>query len=202
MKIHDKLEQGTQEWLDVRKLKMTASNARAIGNNGKGLETYIYELVADYYSTGEKEQYTNEHIERGNELEPIARSVYELETGRKVDEVGFIAVGEYSGCSPDGLIEKDGGLEIKCVDDKKYFKMLIDDTDIKDYDWQIQMCLLVSGREWWDLVIYNPNFNKNMIIKRIPPDPVKQEKLKIGLAKGEKMIEELIDKYNKLTTNL
>jgi len=94
MVIYDKIEQGTEEWFSVRKGRMTASCARAIGNNGKGLETYILELVADYYSTGEKEQYTNEHIERGNELEPIARSVYELETGRKVDEVGFIAVGE------------------------------------------------------------------------------------------------------------
>jgi putative phage-type endonuclease len=198
MVIYDTIEQGTEEWFNCRKLKMTSSKAQAIGNNGKGLETYIYELVAEYYSSSEKEQYTNEHLERGNELEPIARSVYELETGRKVDEVGFIAVGEYSGCSPDGLIEKDGGLEIKCVDDKKYFKMLIDDTDIKDYDWQIQMCLLITGRKWWDLVIYNPNFKKNMIIKRILPDQVKQEKLKIGLAKGEKLIKELIEKYNKL----
>jgi len=76
--------------------------------------------------------------------------------------------------------------------------MLIDDTDIKDYDWQIQMCLFITGRKWWDLVIYNPNFKKNMIIKRILPDQVKQEKLKIGLAKGEKLIKELIEKYNKL----
>ena len=79
MKIIKDIEQGSQDWFDIRKGKMTASHAQAIGNQGKGLETYIYELMAEYFSSGEKEQFSNEHTERGNELETLARQIYELE---------------------------------------------------------------------------------------------------------------------------
>jgi len=199
MKIYKNIEQGSEEWFKIRELKATASHAQAIGNSGKGLETYVYDLVAEHYSTGEKVNFTNEHTERGNELEEVAREMYKLETGDKVEEAGFIEMNEFIGASPDGLIGEDGGLEIKCVEDKKYFKMLIGAIDpVKDYDWQIQMSLLVSERKYWQLVIYNPNFKKNMIITKVLPDPVKQEKLKVGLAKCERMIKELIEKYNKI----
>jgi putative phage-type endonuclease len=197
MKIYN-IQQGTQEWFDIRKLKMTGSKAQAIGNNSKGLETYIYELVADYYSSQEKEQYTNEDLERGNELEEQARGVYELETGNKTEQVGFIELDEFTGVSPDALVGKDGGLEIKCLNDKRYFKELMSDKRTTDYDWQIQMCLYVTGRKWWDLVIYNPNFKQNIIIYRIESDEEKQEKLKVGLETSKQMIKDLINKYNNL----
>jgi putative phage-type endonuclease len=191
-------EQQSEEWFNCRKLKMTSSKAQAIANNGTGLQSYIYELVAEYYSSSEKEHFSNEHTERGNELEPTARDMYELETGNKVEQVGFIEMNKYSGGSPDGLVGDDGLIEIKCVEDKKYFKLLVDKEEITDYDWQIQMNLLVSGRKWCDLVIYNPNFEKNMIIQRKYIDELKQEKLKVGLAQGEKMIKDLINKYKKI----
>jgi putative phage-type endonuclease len=191
-------EQQSEEWFNCRKLKMTSSKAQAIANNGTGLQSYIYELVAEYYSSSEKEHFSNEHTERGNELEPTARDMYELETGNKVEQVGFIEMNKYSGGSPDGLVGEDGLIEIKCVEDKKYFKLLVDKEEITDYDWQIQMNLLVSGRKWCDLVIYNPNFEKNMIIQRKYIDELKQEKLKVGLAQGEKMIKDLINKYKKI----
>ncbi len=193
-----KCEQQSEEWFNCRKLKMTSSKAQAIGNNGTGLQSYIYELVAEYYSSSEKEHYTNEHLERGIELEPTAGDMYELETGNKVEQVGFIEMSKYSGGSPDGLVGDDGMIEIKCVEDKKYFKLLVDKEENTDYDWQIQMNLLVSGRKWCDLVIYNPNFSQNMIIQRKYIDELKQEKLKVGLTQGEKMIKDLINKYNKL----
>jgi putative phage-type endonuclease len=191
-------EQQSEEWFNCRKLKMTSSKAQAIGNNGTGLQSYIYEIVAEYYSSSEKEHFSNEHTERGNELEPTARDMYELETGNKVEQVGFIEMNKYSGGSPDGLVGEDGLIEIKCVEDKKYFKLLVDKEEITDYDWQIQMNLLVSGRKWCDLVIYNPNFSQNMIVQRKEKDELKQEKLKVGLTQGEKMIKDLINKYKKI----
>lgn len=169
---------------------MTASKAQAIGNYGKGLETYIVEMMAEYYSSGEKEHFSSKDTDRGNEYEPVARGVYELERDVEVRTVGFIERDEYSGASPDGLIGDDGGLEIKCIDDVKYFKHLLNGE--KEIDsahlWQVQMNLLVSGRKWWDLLIYNPNFEKSMCIYRILPDPEKFKELEIGLAKGKEMI--------------
>lgn len=195
-----KLEQGSEEWLNARKGKLTASHAQAIGNNGKGLETYIMELMAEYFSSGEKEQFGNKHTDRGNELEPTARKIYEFENDATVKEVGFIEHDEYVGCSPDGLIDKDGGLEIKCIDDIKYFKYLL--NGYKEIDsghfWQVQMNLLITERKWWDLAIYNPNFKKSMCVFRILPDKEKFEALKKGFEIGIAKIKEIKSKLNQI----
>jgi len=190
--------QGSEEWFKARQLKMTASHAQAIASQGKGLESYVNELIADYLSTAEKEHYSNEHTQRGNELEPEARTVYEMETSNFVEEVGFIEHNEYSGCSPDGLIGDNGGLEIKCPSDKVYVNYLLIDKIPTDYMWQIQMNLLITGRKWWDYMIYNPNFEQDNVITRVEPDEEKLKKLKAGLEKGEQIIKERLNKIKSL----
>lgn len=192
MKIHS-FEQLSDEWFAIRKGKMTASHAQAIGTNGKGLDTYIMEIMSEYHSSGKKEHYTNGDIERGIELEEFAREMYELETDSKIDQVGFIEHSEFAGCSPDGLIGKEGGVEFKALKDINHFKMIVNgEKEIESkYLWQIQMCLFITGRKWWDFVSYNPNYKKSLLIFRIEPDETKEEKLKEGMKTGEKKIKDL-----------
>lgn len=189
MEIHN-CEQGSPEWFEVRKGKMTASHAQAIGNYGKGLETYILEMMAEYFSSKDKEQFSNIHTDRGNEYEPVAREMYEFERDVEVKQVGFIQFNEYVGASPDGLVGDEGGIEIKSIDDKDYFRHLIfGEKEIeKKHLWQIQMNLLITGRKWWDLIIYNPNYKKSMCVYRITPDTAMFKELEIGFQKGAEMI--------------
>jgi putative phage-type endonuclease len=197
MQIHN-MEQGSEAWFEIRKLKMTASNATAIGANGAGLKTYITALVAEYLSSAKPERYTNEHIERGNELEAEARIVYELETSNKVQQVGFITSNDYVGCSPDGLVGDDGLVEIKCKSDVKHLQQLIEgEKGVESaYRNQMQMQMLVTGRKWCDYVCYNPNFKKCIYIHRFKVDDKYQEKLKEGLVAGELMIKEMLEVYS------
>jgi len=199
MKIYNEIEQGSTEWFELRKGKMTASHAQEIGNNGKGLETYIVSLMAEKWSNGEKEQYTNKDIERGNELEDQARSIYAINSGLEISDVGFIEYSEFIGCSPDGLVEQCGMIEIKCPNDINYFKHLLDGISAIDtkYIWQIQMNLLITDREWCDYIAYNPNFPKSTFIHRFFPDPEKFKKLLVGFEMGEekiKAINKIIEK--------
>jgi hypothetical protein len=154
--------------------------------------------MSEYYSSGEKEQFTNKHTERGNELEPIARDIYEMDTGNKVEQVGFCEMNEFVGCSPDGLIRKDGGVEIKSIDDKGYFNLLIDKKIDSAYIWQIQMNLLITGRKWWDFVAYNPNYEKSIYIERILPDKEKFKKLETGFETAKNLINNLKEIYEKI----
>ena len=118
------MEQRTPEWFEIRKGKMTASNAQAIGANGAGLKTYIYTLMAEKFSNN-KVSFSNADTERGVELEENARLTYQI-AHHDVQEVGFIEMDEFVGCSPDGLIEEDGGIEIKCVNDVNFLKLIVD----------------------------------------------------------------------------
>lgn len=200
MKIHN-FEQRTDEWYAIRKGKMTASNAETIITNGKGLETYIYNLMAEYYSSAEKENYINADMQRGIDLEPEARLEFEFYTDLDVQEVGFVEYNEFIGVSPDGLIGDDGLIEIKCPNDSIYFKLLLSNNIKPEYIAQMQMQMYVTDRQYCYFVSYNPNFEKSLYIKKINRDEEMIEKLKKGLERGTELIKEIKKNFRKVGTN-
>jgi len=192
MKYHQ-CKQKSDEWFAIRlEHPLTASHAQAIGNQGKGLDTLCWEKIAEKNSKGEKTQYTNEHLERGNELEEEARVIYEFETGNSVTEIGFVtntSISKIGGVSPDGLVDEDGLTEIKCFADAKHFQMSVKGLTIESkYMWQMQMQLLFTERKWCEFVAYNPNFEKSLLVERVFPDKEMQDKIIAGLKKGEDII--------------
>ena len=84
--------QGTPEWLAERAGKVTASMVSAVLAKPEtaGYRDYQAQLVAEIL-TGKPQgsDYTNAAMQFGTEMEPLARSAYEAETGFSVDEVGF-----------------------------------------------------------------------------------------------------------------
>jgi len=174
-------EQRSPEWFEIRKLKFTASHASEIATAGKGLETYIGKVVAESFVTEEK--YSNADMERGVELESEAISIYELETGNIVTPVGFVEMDEHTGCSPDGLVGEDGGIEVKCHNAEVFLRLVCSDEIDTKYLWQIEMNLLITQRNWFDYIGYNPNFKP--YIKRVYSDPTRQAKLLKGLEIGK-----------------
>lgn len=179
-------KQASDEWFKLREKRLTASHGQAIATADKGLDTYINDKILELIVG--RENYTNADIERGNEIEPIARITYEFKTGNKVKEVGFITPDnefeKWIGISPDGLVGYDGGVEFKARNNKIHLAILrtgkIDTKTI----WQIQMSLLVTKCLWWDFGSYNPNFNTELFIKRVYPDLAAFKKLENGFKIG------------------
>ena len=191
------IQQYSPEWFEIRSKRMTASHAQAILANGKGLKTYIREMMSDYYSNMEIESFSNKHTERGLELEPIAKSIYELESGNDVRDIGFVVLDDYVGCSPDGLVGEDGLVEIKCPSNKVYFDLLLDNKIDPKYYAQMQMQMYVCNRKWCDYVVYNPNYNRSIIIIRVEQDEETIVNLQIGLESGKRMIGEIVERMEK-----
>jgi len=193
MIIHN-MPQRSEEWYAVRRGKLTASNAQAIGNQEKGLETLCLECVADILTSGQgKENYDNADMERGRELEEKAKQLYSFMYDYPITEVGFIENDEYSGCSPDGLIHEDGMIEVKCPNNKVYTELLIHKKLDTKYIWQCQMQLLCTDRIWCDLVFYNRNFEKPLLVFNQVINDEMQQQLIDGIKKGS----EIIQKYLK-----
>lgn len=200
MKIYN-FEQRTEDWYNIRKGKMTASNAETIIANGKGLETYIYNLMAEYYSSAEKENYINADMQRGIDLEPEAKIEFQFYTGLDIKEVGCVELNEYILASPDGLIGDDGLIEIKCPNDSIYFKLLLSNNIKPEYIAQMQMQMYVTDRQYCYFVSYNPNFEKSLYIKKINRDEEMIDKLKKGLERGTELIKEIKENFRKVGTN-
>lgn len=194
MIYHWDIQQQSPEWFEIKRGKMSASHATAIGNCGKGLETYCRQIIQEMIC--EKVSYTNKDMERGNELEPIARITYEFENSCEVKQIGFITYSDHVGCSPDGLVNHDGGIEMKARNDSIHLGLLLGDSVDSSTVWQMNMCMLITGRQWWDFCSYNPNFKQSLFVQRFYPDQPKFEALLKGFHFGKKMIEELLSNPN------
>lgn len=197
----DEIEQGSKAWHDLRCLKFTASNASTIMANGKGLETLVKEMIADYYSSQQFDEYSgkykNDNMQRGNDFEQMARTFYTLETGKSVEQVGFIESDEYVGCSPDGLVDDDGLIEIKNHSDKVFVELMTTKKIDPKYRAQMQMQMYVTGRKYCDYFAFNPNFKPSFYMKRVYPDPMEFKRIEAGLETGIKLIKaskEVLDK--------
>lgn len=193
MKKHN-FEQGSEEWFAIRRGKLTASSAKVIATRGRGLDTLVFEKVAEILTGMSKQFYTNGDIERGHELEAMARNSYELETGKKVVEVGFCELDKNVGASPDGLVGKDGLVEIKCKNDANFVKYLYNGKIDPAHVMQMQMQMLVTGREWVDYVMFNENFDPTTIIKIVVRNESEIAKIKGGIAFGVAQIKSVLKK--------
>ena len=143
-----------------------------------------------------EESYTNFDIQRGKELESIARSTYEFEYGVEVRQCGFIEHSKYCGVSPDGIIgDFVKGLELKARNNKihgglLYFNDEVDSSAI----WQMNMCMLVAETDSWDFGSYNPNFEKALFVKTFYRDETKIKALETGIKIASEKIEEILTK--------
>lgn len=95
-------------------------------------------------------------MDNGAILEREALPYLEFAHGWKIDRVGFcISDDKKIGCSPDGLIGEDGGVEIKCPLATTHVRYLMEGELPKIYRAQVNMSLYVTGRKWWQFVSYN-----------------------------------------------
>lgn len=117
-------EQKTDEWQKLREGYLTGSAAKKVKGTGNA---YLYETLAIMTSDWKPREARGADIDRGNELEPEARTAYEKATGTKVKEVAFIKNGRY-GISPDGLVMKAKAIkkliEIKASDVHTHIKFI------------------------------------------------------------------------------
>lgn len=191
MQIHN-FEQHSDDWYKIRLGKFTASNAGTIKTAGQGLETLCFDLAAEILTGKGKDNFQTPAMEQGNLLEDNARTLFEMQTGLSVEQVGFCEQDEYTGCSPDGLIGDDAGLEIKCPQDNTFARYLFDDKIKPEYYAQMQMNMLITGRKKWFYVVYNPHFNPAIIIKEVPADDECQKAIADGIAKGKARLTEIL----------
>lgn len=169
--------QGSAEWLSLHVGVLTSSRFHRLmtektrkPSKGEAVHKLACELAAEFMMGQLLDGGTSQFMARGTKLESRAAAWYSFDRGVEVVPVGFVTLDDGSaGCSPDGLIGDDGGLEIKCPSPAKHVENLCDPKAFEDqYYAQVQGCLWICGRLWWDLVSWHPTIPS--VVVRIERD--------------------------------
>lgn len=186
MKIVD-CKQGSTEWQMARLGVVTASEVDALVTplwkirTGEGVETYRYLKLCEKLIGYVPPDFGSFAMVQGEIVEKIARPWFAFEYNCDIATPGFCVSDDGKiGCSPDGLIGNDCGLEIKSPQPPKHLKYLTDGVVPKDYLAQVHFSMLVTGRPRWMFVSYSRQFPP--LVVEVKRDEAIQTALRAALA--------------------
>lgn len=195
MKIHD-VKQGTGEWKAVRLGIPTASEFDAIvtpefkPRTGQTPETYLYQKLCERL-LGFAPDINAFAMDQGAILETEAKPFYEFTYDIQIRTVGFCTSDDGRiGCSPDGLIGDDGGIEIKCPQPHTHLRYFMEGGVPKEYMAQVHGSMLVTGRPWWMFMSYSRQFPP--VVLRVERDEKIQSLLRAAL---DSFLDKFDDKF-------
>lgn len=168
----------------------------------KGGVTYAQQIALERFGVVDEDSaFTgNKATEWGNLYESEAISVYEM---RNIVDVYDQQVGVKDGwksCTPDGYISDNGLLEVKApFASKNHLLNLIENAFVSDYEDQVQFQMMLTGRQWCDLISYDPRFPDShcLHVVRIEVDTDWQKRCMNRIEQAEEVIAETIEKLNK-----
>lgn len=205
--FHD-VEQGSNQWLEVKAGKFSGTDASKFlvkpktGTLGAGLKSDIYRKADELVTGPNLDGYESPAMARGKALEPVAANRYMLENFTRLTEIGFIQMGDYFGVSPDRLVLDEGGLEIKCLEGPAFLAWLDTDKSVfdipKPYYAQIQWALWITGRQWWDYVVFNPDYEPNDYTQtRVLPEFAAFDAFELRAAAVDKKMTDLLNRVDR-----
>lgn len=192
--------QGSDEWFQARLGSIGGSSIASVvaGGKGKMRKNLLYRLAGEILSGVKYDGYSNHHMERGIEQEAEARELYELVTGNVVKQVGLVKETDHTHYSPDGLIDPDGLLEIKCTIPSVHIETVISNKVPSEYLKQVQWGMTICDREWADFVSYSPLITDNPIfITRMEFNTKLHNELREGSDKFIRELKEIVEKIKK-----
>lgn len=173
------IAQGSPAWFAQRCGKVTASriaDVMATTKSGEAAARYNYraQLVVERLTGTVEPSFTNAAMQHGIDTEPLARMAYECETLNTVTTCAMIEHPKIAmaGASPDGLVDDDGLIEIKCPNSATHIETLLSRRAPSKYIPQMQWQMACTGRAWCDFVSFDPRMpaDLQLFIVRVARD--------------------------------
>ena len=173
------LLQRHEDWVADRVGKITASRVKDISakpRKGKALNATMTTLLTERLTGEIEDRRISDAMQWGIDNEPNAIAAYENITSSFVVGCGLIPhpTISMSGASPDGLIDDDGLIEVKCPNRDTHTNTILTQKVPDEYMPQITWQLACTGRKWCDFVSYDPRFREDLqtVIIRVMRDDV------------------------------
>lgn len=157
-------DQGSTEWALARAGVVTASEADSLitpkfaVRKGDGLQTYLHQKLAGRVMGYEGDGGGTFAMNQGKVMEELALPWFEFQFGVSIRRVGLCLSDDgKTGCSPDGLIGENSGIEVKCPTPPVHLRYLLANRVPDDYLAQVHFSMYVTGRTQWVFVSYSPH---------------------------------------------
>lgn len=175
MIAHYDIEQGTEEWYKIRWGKVSGTRAKGLFTD---TDTLLLTMLAEITEEFELEDgYTSDDMQRGKDLEPVARRALSAYIKTDLIEAGWLQSIEHPllGISIDG-ISKDETItaEIKCPAAKKHLETVLGDIIPLEHIHQCLHAFSVNPRlETHYFCSYRPEQKyKSIFVKSITRDSI------------------------------
>lgn len=157
------VDQRSENWHNLRRGKITASNAHRLLTPAK-FNTFKWELLAETLTHHPvPDAYMNEAMQRGVDLEDTAVEEYIEINGYDCEHyrMGICVSLDYPICaaSPDLVVGERGLAEIKCPNSENHLKYMSGDIK-KEYIAQMQFQMWIIEREFNDFVTFDNRFKE------------------------------------------
>jgi putative phage-type endonuclease len=198
------MDQRSDEWFSARLGFATASrmNDALAGSETAARRGYLIQLVTERLTEQQQESYNSAAMQRGTELEPVARMAYEFKNGF-VAKTGFHKHPsiEWFGASPDGLVGDDGLVEIKCPNSTTHVDYILEGKVPTKYKRQMLAQLACTGRKWCDFVSFDDRLPEHLqlFVVRFEPKQEEIDKLQEGVIKFLNDVQQEFNKCQSFT---
>lgn len=195
--------QGSTEWSAARLGVVTASEADALVSpegkvrTGAGPRSYLFRKLAEKVMGYAGDSGSTFNMDNGAMLEKIALPWYSFTYDTEIQRVGFCLSDDgRTGCSPDGLIGEDGGIEVKSPTAPIHLEYLLEGVVPKEYRCQVQFSLWVTQRKWWTFISYSRHLPS--LVLTVGPDPKFQEAITEAVVEFNAEFDGLMNEFNAL----
>lgn len=160
MQIINDFEQGSDEWKEFRKGKISGTRLGEVYSSRGTRKIGFYETIAERLALDPDEE---DRMERGLRLEAEAIELFEQAMDKKVERPA-VCVSDINPNiiqSPDGLIKKGkkytGAVEVKCLSPARHIQAVVENEVPKEFESQmIQYFIVNENLESLFFVFYDP----------------------------------------------
>ena len=195
--------QRSEDWHADRCGKVTASRVKDISakpKTGKAYNALTLTILTERLTGVQEETPTTSPMQWGIDQEVHAITAYENETGNFVVGTGLVnhpAI-KMSGASPDGLVDQDGQLEVKCPSSQTHLNTILTQEVPSEYVPQITWQLACTRRKWCDFVSYDPRLPEHLqlVVIRVNAEDLDIAGIEQSVIRFNQKIDQIIAELN------
>lgn len=195
--------QRSEDWHADRCGKVTASRIKDVDAKpikGRAYNALTLTILTERLTGVQEETKTTGLMQWGIDQEPYAIAAYENETGNFVVGTGLIdhPTIKMSGASPDGLVDQDGQLEVKCPGSQTHLNTILTQEVPSEYVPQITWQLACTRRKWCDFVSYDPRLPEHLrlVVIRVNAEDLDIAGIEQSVIRFNQKIDQIIAELN------